>query len=147
MYSSKPTVKVKRLAPDARLPEYAHDGDAGMDVFSLEDVHLGPGESALIKTGLSIELPKCYEAQVRPRSGLAYKNQVTVLNGPGTIDAPYRGEVGILLINHGGFPLNVTKGMKIAQLVIKPVQQAEIIEVTELTDTSRGEGGFGSTGE
>jgi len=139
-------IKVKRISDKAQLPHYAHPGDAGMDVFSAEDKLLQPCESALIKTGIKIELPENTEAQIRPRSGLALKDGITVLNTPGTIDEGYRGEVGIILINHSKKDFHITVGMKIAQMVIKPVWRAEIIEVEELSDTSRGTGGFGSTG-
>ncbi|HAQ60631.1 TPA: dUTP diphosphatase [Candidatus Delongbacteria bacterium] len=139
-------LKVKRLSDNAKLPEYAHPGDAGMDVFSNEEKLIRTGESALIKTGITIELPANSEAQVRPRSGLALKEGITVLNTPGTIDEGYRGEVGVILINHSKKDFLITAGMKIAQMVISPVYQAEVIEVDELSDTHRGEGGFGSTG-
>lgn len=139
-------VRIKRLTDDAILPQYAHPGDAGMDLFANSEATLAPGDSCMIKTGISIELPPNTEAQVRPRSGLAYKKQITVLNTPGTIDEGYRGEIGVILINHGRTPFVVEMGMKIAQMVIKPVFQAKIIEVNELSDTRRGEGGFGSTG-
>lgn len=139
-------LKVKRLRPGARLPEYAHPGDVGMDLFAEQGKELAPGVSALIPTGLAIELMPGTEAQVRPRSGLALKHSVTVLNSPGTIDAGYRGELGIILINHGKEPFVVAPGMKIAQLVVKPVEQVRIEEVQELSDTARGSGGFGSTG-
>ena len=140
------TVKVLRTDPEAQLPAYAHPGDAGMDVRSLEDVPLAPGARALVRTGLVLELPPDAEAQVRPRSGLALKHGVTVLNAPGTIDAGYRGEVGVILINLGTEPFVVEKGMKIAQLVVAPVTQAEIVEVSAVDATDRGAGGFGSTG-
>jgi len=107
---------------------------------------LPPGARALIPTGFSMELPPGYEAQVRPRSGLAFKHGVTVLNAPGTIDADYRGEVKVLLINLGDEPFQITRGMRIAQLVIQPVSHATLVEVEELTDSARGAGGFGSTG-
>ncbi|OGE84800.1 MAG: deoxyuridine 5'-triphosphate nucleotidohydrolase [Candidatus Delongbacteria bacterium GWF2_40_14] len=139
-------LKVKRLSDNAKLPEYAHPGDAGMDLFSDEEKLIRTGESALIKTGIKIELPANSEAQVRPRSGLALKEGITVLNTPGTIDEGYRGEVGVILINHSKKDFLITAGMKIAQMVISPVYQAEVIEVDELSDTHRGEGGFGSTG-
>jgi dUTP pyrophosphatase len=139
-------LKVKRLTDDAQLPAYAHPGDAGLDVFANEAVDIPAGDSAMIRTGVSIELPAGTEAQVRPRSGLALKQKVSVLNTPGTIDEGYRGEVGVILINHGECTFNVTKGMRIAQMVIKPVITVEVREVTELSDTKRGEGGFGSTG-
>ncbi|MBR0068222.1 MAG: dUTP diphosphatase [Kiritimatiellae bacterium] len=140
------TVKVLRTDPAAQLPVYAHPGDAGMDVRSIEDVTLSPGARALIHTGLVLMLPPNAEAQVRPRSGLAFKHGVTVLNTPGTIDAGYRGEVGVILINLGTEPFVVEKGMKIAQLVVSPVAQAEVVEVTSVDETDRGAGGFGSTG-
>ena len=139
-------IKVKRLRDGAKLPAYAHPGDAGMDLYSSEDAEIAPGDSLLVKTGISIELPEGTEAQVRPRSGLALKSQVTVLNTPGTVDEGYRGEVGVILINHGRSPFKVTEGMRIAQMVIKPVMRVTVQEVEELSETSRGEGGFGSTG-
>ncbi|MBO7684981.1 MAG: dUTP diphosphatase [Kiritimatiellae bacterium] len=139
-------VKVLRTDPAAQLPAYAHPGDAGMDVRSVEGMTLPPGGRALVRTGLVLELPPDAEAQVRPRSGLALKHGVTVLNTPGTIDAGYRGEVGVILVNLGSEPFIVEKGMKIAQLVVSPVAQAEVVEVTAVDATDRGAGGFGSTG-
>lgn len=139
-------LKIRKINDEAKLPEYAHEGDAGLDLFSVDDLIILPGESKLIKTGIQMELPKDTEAQVRPRSGLALKNQITVLNTPGTIDEGYRGEVGVILINHGKEQFHVEKGMKIAQMVIKPVLKVSIKEVEELSDTTRGGGGFGSTG-
>ena len=140
------TVKVLRTDPEAQLPAYAQPGAAGMDVRSIEDVTLAPGARALVRTGLVLELPPDAEAQVRPRSGLALKHGVTVLNTPGTIDAGYRGEVGVILVNLGAEPFVVEKGMKIAQLVVAPVAQAEVVEVSAVDATDRGAGGFGSTG-
>ena len=139
-------VKVLRTDPEAQLPAYAHPGDAGMDVRSIENVTLAPGARALVRTGLVLELPPDAEAQVRPRSGLALKHGVTVLNAPGTIAAGYRGEVGVILVNLGDAPFKVEKGMKVAQLVVAPVTQAEIAEVAAVDATDRGAGGFGSTG-
>jgi dUTP pyrophosphatase len=139
-------VLFRKIDPAARLPEYAHPGDAGMDVFSVEDVGLPPGGRALVRTGLVMQLPPDAEAQVRPRSGLALKHGVTVLNAPGTIDAGYRGEVGVILANFGDAPFVVEKDMKIAQIVVARVEQAEIVEVDETDATDRGSGGFGSTG-
>ena len=144
--STPMTVKVLRTDPEAQLPAYAHPGDAGMDVRSIENVTLAPGARALVRTGLVLELPPDAEAQVRPRSGLALKHGVTVLNTPGTIDAGYRGEVGVILVNLGAEPFVVEKGMKIAQLVVAPVAQAEIVEVSAVDATDRGADGFGSTG-
>lgn len=140
------TLKIKKVNPDAIIPQFAHEGDAGMDLFSVDDLDINPGECKLIKTGITIELPKNTEAQVRPRSGLALKHQITVLNTPGTIDEGYRGEIGVILINHGKECFSVKKGMKIAQMVIKPILTVKIQEVQELTDSERGTGGFGSTG-
>ncbi len=139
-------LKVKKLDPEAHLPHYAHPGDAGLDLFSVQETLLAPGDSTMIKTGISIELPPNTEGQVRPRSGLAVKHQITVLNTPGTIDEGYRGEVCVILINHGKTAFQVEKGMKIAQLVVKPVLTVAVEEVADLSDTSRGAGGFGSTG-
>ena len=139
-------IRIKKLASEARLPEKAHPTDAGYDVFANEEALIGPGESRLIKSGIAMALPPLTEAQIRPRSGLALKNQITLLNSPGTIDADYRGELGIIVINHGKNTFQVTKGMKIAQMVIAPVMVTEILETDSLDDTERGTGGFGSTG-
>ena len=141
------TLKFKRLSPDAALPSYAHPSDAGMDVRSAVDVVVPRGGRALVKTGLVMLLPPGYEAQVRPRSGLALKSGITVLNTPGTIDAGYRGEVGVILANFGEADFPVRKGDKIAQLVIAPVTQPEIVETEVVDETDRGTGGFGSTGK
>ncbi|MEF9991133.1 MAG: dUTP diphosphatase [Romboutsia sp.] len=140
------TLKVKKLREDAIIPNFAHKGDAGMDLYSTEEVVIPSSKTVLIKTGISIALPKMTEAQVRPRSGMALKHSVTVLNTPGTIDEGYRGEIGVILINHGENDFVVEKNMKIAQMVIKPIYKVGIVEVNELDDTERGEGGFGSTG-
>lgn len=139
-------LKVKKLSQTAKLPEYAHPGDAGMDLFSNEELMLKPGEYRVVKTGITIELPPSTEAQVRPRSGLAAKHGITVLNTPGTIDEGYRGEVGVILINHSKADFHITTGMKIAQMIIAPVVRAEIEEIDQVSDTRRGDGGFGSTG-
>lgn len=139
-------LKIQRVHPDAKLPEYAHPGDAGLDLFSVDETVIEPGESKLIGTGIVIELPDQTEAQIRPRSGLALKHQVTVLNTPGTIDHGYRGQVGVILINHGTNPFKIEKGMKIAQMVIASVMTVRVEESETLTETRRGEGGFGSTG-
>lgn len=140
------TLKIKKLHDDAIIPNFAHKGDAGMDLYSIEEVVIPASESKLIKTGISIALPKNTEAQVRPRSGLALKHSVTVLNTPGTIDEGYRGEIGVILINHGKEDFTVDKNMKIAQMVVKPIYDINILEVSDLDDTERGNGGFGSTG-
>jgi dUTP pyrophosphatase len=139
-------LKVKRISEDAVLPAYAHPGDAGLDLYSAVSASLEPGERKLIGTGISIELPPHTEGAVRPRSGLALKHGVTVLNSPGTIDSGYRGEVGIILINHGPARFDVQPGMKIAQLVVAPCLSVDVQEISDLTSSSRGQGGFGSTG-
>lgn len=139
-------VLFKRINPDATLPSYAHEGDAGMDVRSAVDLTIQPGARALVKTGLVMELESDAEAQVRPRSGLALKYGITVLNTPGTIDAGYRGEVGVILANFGDAPFDVHKGDKIAQIVVAKVSRAQIVEVDTTSESERGEGGFGSTG-
>ncbi len=139
-------LKIKKINEKATLPAYAHEGDSGLDLFSVDSTEILPGETKMIKTGIIIELPLGTEAQIRPRSGLALKNQITVLNTPGTIDQGYRGEVGVILINHGSKNFIVEVGSKIAQMVIKPVLRVKVIESDTLTDTSRGDGGFGSTG-
>ena len=137
---------VEKINEKAIIPFKAHKGDAGMDLFSVDEVILKPMERKLIHTGIKIQLPENTEAQIRPRSGLALKNGITVLNTPGTIDEGYRGEIGIILINLGEEEFKVEEGMKIAQMVIKPTLSLEVEEVVELTETTRGEGGFGSTG-
>ena len=146
------TVRVERLphAEGLALPAYETTGSAGMDlraaVAEFEPVVLAPGERRLIPTGLKIALEPGYEAQVRPRSGLALKHGVTCLNSPGTIDSDYRGEVGVILINHGQIAFEIKRGERIAQMVIAPVVQAALVPVTTLSATDRGAGGFGSTG-
>lgn len=139
-------VKIKRVHPDAKIPLQANPGDAGMDLYSIEEVEIPSGEAKLIKTGLQIELPKGTEAQVRPRSGLALKHSVTVLNSPGTIDEGYRGEIGVILINHGKESFIVEKSIRIAQMVIQMVPTIQLVEVDELSDSVRGVSGFGASG-
>ena len=132
------------------LPAYQSADAAGLDLLAAVPENapmiLGPGKHALVPTGLVIALPTGYEAQVRPRSGLAAKHGVTVLNAPGTVDADYRGEIGVLLINHGDAPFTIRRGERIAQMVIAPVTRAELVAATSLSATDRGSGGFGSTG-
>ena len=140
------TLRFKRLCPDAALPAYAHPSDAGMDLRSVEEKVIPRGARALVRTGLVALLPPGYEAQVRPRSGLALKFGVTVLNTPGTIDSGYRGEIGVILANFGEADFKVGKGDKIAQLVIAPVTQVAVEETESVDETDRGAGGFGSTG-
>ena len=139
-------IEITKLNRAAIIPSYAHSGDAGLDLFSIEEAEILSGETKLVKTGIAIALPLNTEAQIRPRSGLALKHSITVLNSPGTIDAGYRGELGIILINHGKNAFKVTPGMKIAQMVITSVITAELTVVEQLNDTSRGVDGFGSTG-
>jgi dUTP pyrophosphatase len=147
--ASPPVVKFKRLRESAQIPRYMSEGAAGLDLAaSLEtpgELIIAPGARALVGTGLAVELPHGCEAQVRPRSGLAYKHGVTVLNSPGTVDEDYRGEVKVLLINHGEHPFVVRDGERIAQLVIARVERVQL-EETELGDTRRGAGGYGHTG-
>ena len=141
-------VMVKRLPHFAglELPAYATAGAAGMDVLSAEDVTLAPGERWPVATGLAVAIPHGYEIQVRPRSGLALKHGIGVPNSPGTIDSDYRGELKVILINHGQAPFEVRRGDRIAQLVLAPVVRASWLKVDDLDQTQRGEGGFGSTG-
>ena len=140
------TLRFKRIHPDAVLPAYAHPSDAGMDLKSVADVVIPRGGRALVPTGLVVLLPPGYEAQVRPRSGLALKHGVTVLNSPGTVDSGYRGEIGVILANFGAADFAVKTGDKIAQLVIAPVTQPQVEETDVVDETDRGVGGFGSTG-
>jgi len=141
-------VEVKRLPHGAGLPlpAYATAGAAGMDVVSAESVTLAPGARHAVATGLALAIPPGYEIQVRPRSGLALKHGITVPNTPGTIDSDYRGELKVILINHGAEPFIITRGDRVAQLVLAPVVQAVWDEVDSLDATERGAGGFGSTG-
>ncbi len=138
-------IKFQKLHPDAQIPSYAHIGDAGADVYSVAEVTLQPSDRAAIPTGLAVDIPLGYEIQVRPKSGLALKHGITVLNSPGTVDAGYRGEIQVIVINLGKEVYTFAKGQKIAQLVLKPVIQAKYIE-GELGTSDRGVGGFGSTG-
>ncbi len=142
----KVKVKVVRLVESAKLPRYEHEDDSGLDLFAIAPQTINPSQTALVPTGIAIEIPNGTEAQVRPRSGLALKHSITLLNTPGTVDAGYRGEIGVIMINHGKEPFEVLAGMKIAQMVIAPVLRAELEEVESLSDSVRGEGGFGSTG-
>ena len=140
-------LKVKKLNKLAEIPQYQTQEAAGFDLHSVEDVVIAPNERKLIGTGLSFEIPKGYEIQIRPRSGLAYKHGITVLNSPGTIDSDYRGEIKALLINHSNESFEIKVGERIAQAVIQEVIQATFEEVEELNDTTRGNKGFGSTGK
>ena len=140
------SLRVEKINEKAIIPNYAHEGDAGLDLYSVDKLVLAPGERALVHTGIKIELPKNTEAQIRPRSGLALKNGISLVNAPGTIDEGYRGEIGVIIINHGLESFTVEEGMKIAQMVVKPVWRVEVEEVVSLSDSERGEKGYGSSG-
>jgi dUTP pyrophosphatase len=143
-----PDVLIKRLDPDLPLPAYAHPGDAGADLAAAEDVTLGPGERALVRTGVAIALPEGYAAFVHPRSGLAARHGVTIVNAPGTVDAGYRGEIKVTLLNTDRErPVSFQRGDRIAQLIIQRVERAVFHEADELPGSARGDGGFGSTGQ
>lgn len=148
MWSMRPRVRIQKLRPDAVVPRYMSALAAGLDLCAALDapVVVRPGERVAISTGLAFALPPGYEGQLRPRSGLAKHHGVTLVNSPGTLDADYRGPLMILLINHGHEPVTIEPGHRVAQMVIAPVVQAELIEVDELDATERGAGGFGSTG-
>jgi dUTP pyrophosphatase len=143
-----PRVQIKKLRPDAVVPRYMTTSAAGLDLCAAIDapITIAPGKSAAISTGLAMAIADGYEGQVRPRSGLAREFQVTLTNSPGTVDSDYRGPVTVLLVNHGDKDFVVENGHRIAQIVIAPVVQAELVVVEELGDTQRGSGGFGSTG-
>ena len=141
-----PRLEVKRLAAGVPLPAYAHEGDAGLDLAASVAVRLGPGERAAVPTGLAVAIPTGWVGLVHPRSGLARRHGLTVANAPGTIDAGYRGELQVLLINLGDEVVDLAAGDRIAQLLLQQVGRAEVVEVDALSDTARGEGGFGSTG-
>ena len=141
-------ILIKKLSKDISLPKYETDGSSGMDLAAnIEDkIEIAPGKSAIIPTGLSVSIPKNFEIQIRPRSGLAAKNKISVLNTPGTIDADYRGELKVILINLSDIAFTIEKGLRIAQMVLCPVIKATLKEVETLEETKRGSGGFGSTG-
>jgi dUTP pyrophosphatase len=138
--------KIKKLNENAILPKRAYPSDAGIDLFTYEDVIIGVGQRKLVKVGLAIEIPVGYEVQIRSRSGNAYKHGAVVLNSPGTIDQQYRGELGVILINHGNTEVEFKSGSAIAQMVINKVELVDFELCDELDDTERGSGGFGSTG-
>jgi|TARA_B110000914_G_C15412934_1_gene422767 dUTP pyrophosphatase len=141
-------IQIKKLSNSVIIPKYETSGSSGMDIAAHveNNIIINPGEKALVSTGFSIAIPTGYEVQIRPRSGLAVKKNITVLNTPGTIDADYRGEIKVILINLGQEKFIIQNGERIAQMVVCPVVQANLEEVTELSDTKRGSGGFGSTG-
>ena len=142
-------VLIKKLNPSVQLPIYKTSGASGMDLMACieEPINLEPGKSCLVSTGLSVAFPKGYEIQIRPRSGLAAKNNISVLNTPGTIDSDYRGELKIILFNHGNKNFVINKNDRVAQMVLAPIIKMELEETNELPESVRGEGGFGSTGK
>ena len=141
-------ILIKRLSKKVSLPKYETSGSSGMDLAANIDanINIDPGKTAIIPTGLALSIPKGFEVQIRPRSGLAAKQKISVLNTPGTIDADYRGEIKVILINLGQDSFKVEKGLRIAQMVVCPIVQAQLKEVDDLSETDRGKGGFGSTG-
>ena len=141
-------ILIKRLSKKISLPKYETAGSSGMDLAAniAGNISIDPGKTAIIPTGLALSVPKGFEVQIRPRSGLAAKKKISVLNTPGTIDSDYRGEIKVILINQGQETFKVEKGLRIAQMVVCPVEQAQIKEVEDLSETERGKGGFGSTG-
>jgi len=141
-------ILIKRLSKKVSLPKYETSGSSGMDLAAYinNNINIGPGKSVIVPTGLCVAIPKGFEIQIRPRSGLAAKKNISVLNTPGTIDADYRGEIKVILINHSDKVFIVEKGLRIAQMVVCPIIQAQLEEVDELNDTIRSTGGFGSTG-
>ena len=141
-------ILIKRLSKEVPLPKYETNGSSGMDLAANinANIDIDPGKTAIIPTGLALSIPKGFEVQIRPRSGLAAKQKISVLNTPGTIDADYRGEIKVILINLGQEPFKIEKGSRIAQMVVCPIVQAQLKEVDDLSETDRGKGGFGSTG-
>ena len=141
-------ILIKRLSKEVPLPKYETNGSSGMDLAANinANIDIDPGKTAIIPTGLALSIPKGFEVQIRPRSGLAAKQKISVLNTPGTIDADYRGEIKVILINLGQDSFKVEKGLRIAQMVVCPIVQAQLKEVDDLSETDRGKGGFGSTG-
>jgi dUTP pyrophosphatase len=140
-------IKLKKLQDDAIIPTYAKDGDAGADLYASHSMTLMPNETKLVPTGIAVAIPAGYVGLIHPRSGLAAKNSITVLNTPGTIDSGFRGELKVILINHGPQNFEISRGDRIAQLVLQKVEHAIFLEVDELDATERGNGGFGSTGK
>ena len=139
-------INIKKLSETAKIPTYANRGDAGLDLYSDNNFLLIPGDRALVKTGIAIELPEGYEMQIRPRSGLSLKHGITVLNAPGTIDSGYRGEIGVVLYNASRVPFEVRQGERIAQGVIAAYVSADLVEVYALDESERGTSGFGDSG-
>jgi dUTP pyrophosphatase len=140
-------VKIEKVHKDAIIPTYGHDDDACCDLYVIEDYLIPAAQSRLLRTGIAIEIPTGYEVQIRPRSGLALKHGLTIVNAPGTVDAQYRNEIRILLLNTGSKPVSILKGDRAAQMCIKPVYTMHFTEVDKLSDSERGLGGWGSTGK
>tara|TARA_B100000963_G_scaffold342535_1_gene343484 strand:- start:6706 stop:7146 length:441 start_codon:yes stop_codon:yes gene_type:complete len=142
-------ILIKRLSKEVAIPKYETDGSSGMDLAAniSNELNIDPGKVAIIPTGISLSIPEGFEVQIRPRSGLAAKQKISVLNTPGTIDADYRGEVKVILINLGQEPFKVERGLRVAQMVVCPIIKAKLVEVDDLGKTERGAGGFGSTGK
>ena len=142
-------ILIKRFSKEIPLPKYETSGSSGMNLAAnlKSEISIESGKTAIIPTGISLSIPKGFEIQIRPRSGLAANNKISVLNTPGTIDADYRGEIKVILINLGNEPFKIEKGFRVAQMIVSPVVKAELIEVTDLEETKRGVGGFGSTGK
>jgi len=139
-------IKINKIKENAILPHYAHEGDAGVDLYSIEDYVLKPGQRILVSTGIKIAIPKGYEGQIRSKSGLALNYGISICNSPATIDSGYRGEIGVIAINHSNEEFKIKKGTKIAQMVFNKIEKAEFEEVKDLDTTKRGQNGFGSTG-
>ncbi len=139
-------IPLKRLDPGLPVPAHAHSGDGGTDLHAAVAVHLAPGQRSTVATGVAVAIPEGYAGLVVPRSGLAHRSGVGVVNAPGLIDSGYRGEIAVILVNHGGEAVDIDRGDRIAQLVVVPVAEQEFIEVVDLPPSPRGEGGFGSTG-
>jgi len=142
----EPKVLVRRLDPELPLPARAHPGDAGVDLYAAEAVALAPGERATVPTGVAVAIPEGYAGLVAPRSGLAQRHGLGIVNAPGVVDAGYRGEIRVLLVNHGSEPVSLARGERIAQLLVIPVSTVGVVEVHQLPPSERGVGGFGSTG-
>ena len=143
---SGPVVLVRRLDPGLPLPGRAHPGDAGVDLYAAEAVALAPGERATVGTGVAVAIPEGYAGLVAPRSGLAQRHGLSIVNAPGVVDAGYRGEIRVILVNHGSEVVTLARGDRVAQLLVVPVAGGDLLEVEELPSSERGEGGFGSTG-
>jgi dUTP pyrophosphatase len=143
---SGPVVLVHRLDPGVPVPGRAHPGDAGVDLCAAEAVALAPGERATVGTGVAVAIPEGYAGLVTPRSGLAQRHGLSIVNAPGVVDAGYRGEIRVILVNHGAAPISLARGERIAQLLVVPVVAGEMVEIDELPPSERGAGGFGSTG-